>query len=197
MHSKIYSIVDRNGANYSIHKISLKEVNDLAIFFSELSSSTVELFHPHPFDVLFLKKMLNGGKDLRVILRNSNNKIIGYAFLSKILLNSGIGYFGIVISEQFQGRGLGELFTRTLIEIGKTEMCNKIILNVYSDNLRAIKLYTKLEFKKIKINFLLKYAIIITELIKSEDLQGLVSKIFNKFNKQVKDERKSIWMMKK
>ena len=180
MQSKIYPIVDRNGANYSIHKISLKEVYSLANFFSELSSSTIKLFHPHPFDITFLKKILKDGKDLRVILRNSNNKIIGYAFLSKVLLNPGIGYFGIVISEQFQGRGLGELFTRALMEIGKAEMCNKIILNVYNDNLRAKKLYVKLGFKKIRINFFLKYAIIITELIKSEDLQGLVSKIFNK-----------------
>jgi RimJ/RimL family protein N-acetyltransferase len=155
MQSKIYPIVDKNGDNYSIHKITLKENMELANFLSKLSSSTTELFHPHPFDIIFLSKMLKSGKDLRVILRNSNNKIIGYAFLSKIPLNSGIGYFGIVISEQFQGRGLGELFTKALIEIGKTEVFNKIILNVYSDNLRAKKLYVKLGFKKVKVNLFL------------------------------------------
>jgi len=56
--------------------------------------------------------------------------------------------FGIVIHQDYQGQGYGELFMKKIFEEAKTWKVKKIWLHVYDYNKPAIKLYKKMGFKK-------------------------------------------------
>ena len=77
------------------------------------------------------------------------NELIGYFMLNDINLINKNAFLGIVIGEkQFQGLGLG----KEIIKLGTDYGINclgleKISLDVVSENIAAIKLYKKINFK--------------------------------------------------
>ena len=55
--------------------------------------------------------------------------------------------FGIVVHDDFQGRGLGTILTRLMVEIGRAKGLKKICLSVYAHNEAGIHVYKKCGFE--------------------------------------------------
>ncbi|NCC51292.1 MAG: bifunctional acyl-CoA synthetase/GNAT family N-acetyltransferase [Spartobacteria bacterium] len=62
-----------------------------------------------------------------------NKKIIGMARLSKIH-GSNNGKFSMVISDAYQGQGLGSELLNNILEVGRQEKLTKIVANILPDN---------------------------------------------------------------
>jgi RimJ/RimL family protein N-acetyltransferase len=90
-------------------------------------------------------KTLDYDKILPVMAFEPNGRVIGSATLH-FYPNEGkkhVGVFGIIIHDDYQGRGLGTLMTKLMIEIGRLKGLNKMILDVFTTNERAFHVYEK------------------------------------------------------
>jgi acetyltransferase len=72
-------------------------------------------------------------------------KILGVGRLRKIP-GSDDGEFAILVSDQFQGQGLGTELVRRLVEVGRQEKLGKIIGDVLQDNVVMRRVCEKLGF---------------------------------------------------
>jgi acetyltransferase len=75
----------------------------------------------------------------------SEPKILGVGRLRKIP-GSNDGEFAILVSDQFQGQGLGTELVRRLVEVGRQEKLGKIIGDVLQDNVVMRRVCEKLGF---------------------------------------------------
>lgn len=190
-------ITDKKGNKYFVKKAKVSDARNLEIFLKSLSKKTTDLFHPHPFDRFLIKKLLRCKSDVRLLLISKKDEnIVGYAFASKIPMVT-VGYFGIVIGDRFQGRGLGGPFTNYLLDYSKSVRLNKILLNVYKINKNAVWAYKKIGFKVVRINLMLRYLVTISEIIKNFGLPRLLKEIGNAINNRDGPGRVSVWMVKK
>jgi len=102
------------------------------------SKSLLYLLVSHFFRMTTGKVAISKRKD------NNLKSLIGYAdVVHSIVDKKGDRYFGILISKEFRGLGVGKILMDALL---KEE--NNVILDVHSDNHNAIKLYEKIGFKK-------------------------------------------------
>jgi UDP-4-amino-4,6-dideoxy-N-acetyl-beta-L-altrosamine N-acetyltransferase len=85
-----------------------------------------------------------------VISRKEDNKKIGTIGLSRIDHRNQKAEYGILISEkQEYGKGYAQEVSAAVIQYAFSELnLQKIKLNVFTDNMGAIKLYKKLGFKE-------------------------------------------------
>ena len=95
-----------------------------------------------------LKKNLNG-YNFAIVLKDSD-KLIGNCSLEDMDLIHRNAVLGIFIGdEEERGKGYGKEAIKLLLEYGFNNLnLNNIMLNVYSFNTRAIKVYESLGFKK-------------------------------------------------
>jgi acetyltransferase len=75
----------------------------------------------------------------------SEPKILGVGRLRKIP-GSNDGEFAILVSDEFQGQGLGTELVRRLVEVGRQEKLGKIIGDVLQDNVVMRRVCEKLGF---------------------------------------------------
>ena len=59
--------------------------------------------------------------------------------------------FALVIADEWQGRGLGGLLMRSLMESARSKGCTTIIGEVLADNSNMIRLMTRLGFEKSRV----------------------------------------------
>ena len=78
--------------------------------------------------------------------RNGAGKIIGVGRLRK-LSGTKDGEFAVLVSDDFQGSGLGTELVRRLLEIGRHEKLGKIVGDVLQDNMVMRRMCEKLGFK--------------------------------------------------
>lgn len=71
-------------------------------------------------------------------------EIVGYAYLQKI--DHEFHLHNLVIAPKHQGRGLGRIFIRKIINLGLEKGCEEIWLETRISNKRAISLYLKFGF---------------------------------------------------
>jgi RimJ/RimL family protein N-acetyltransferase len=90
------------------------------------------------------------GNYLFAILTLAENKLIGNCGLHKVDLKNRSAIFGILIGEKdYWGKGYGTDATRTLIRFGFEELgLNRVELEVYDFNPRAIRAYEKAGFRR-------------------------------------------------
>ena len=190
-------IKDKKGSEYLIKSAKDVDAFRIEMFLKSLSKESKDLFHPHPFDVIVIKKLLGFKSDVRLLLITKKNKnMVGYAFASKIP-GTKIGYFGIVIGDKFQGQGLGGSFTDYLLNYSGSIGLKEILLNVYKINRNAIKVYKKIGFKIVKVNFPLRFLVTISEIIKNFGVAQLLRIIGKSINKKEESVKVSVWMSKK
>jgi acetyltransferase len=79
------------------------------------------------------------------VAAGGESKILGVGRLRKIP-GSGDGEFAILISDEFQGQGLGTELVRRLVEVGRQEKLGKIIGDVLQDNVVMRRVCEKLGF---------------------------------------------------
>jgi RimJ/RimL family protein N-acetyltransferase len=90
------------------------------------------------------------GNYLFAILTLTENKLIGNCGLHNVDLKNRSATFGIVIGEKdYWGKGYGTDATRTLLRFGFAELgLNRVELEVYDYNPRAIRTYEKAGFRR-------------------------------------------------
>jgi ribosomal protein S18 acetylase RimI-like enzyme len=115
------------------------DLKDLKAFFEiECGSSNLSFtyFNKRGYEVIKNHLLTN--------LLYVNNQPAGYSHLDKDGENI---WFGICIAEKYKGKKLGEkLIIHTLQQANENNIKN-VLLSVYKDNLPAIRLYEKLNFK--------------------------------------------------
>jgi len=76
------------------------------------------------------------------------NRLIGYSFLSKFSrkTKSHVCTYGVVIGDQWQGKGYGYQICKHMINVAWKKGFKKIWLTTYFDNKAAFRIYRKLGF---------------------------------------------------
>jgi len=88
-------------------------------------------------------------KDRRELAAESNGKVLGFAGLFLLKgRRKHTAEMGIMVNENYFGKGIGTLLMEGLIDLTDNWLnIRRIQLEVYTDNLPAIRLYKKFNFK--------------------------------------------------
>lgn len=100
-------------------------------------------------EIIFLKESLNSSSSLFLLAIKDEN-IIGTASMQSFLRSriSHRGTFGMSILKDFRGKGIGTMLLSEIINYAKSINLEIIELEVRTDNISAISLYKKFEFKE-------------------------------------------------
>jgi len=146
--------------NLSFRKAKIKDLSILLQF--EQGVITAE----RPFDITLkpehityydIEKLISSKKS-EVIVAVLNNEIVASAYISikkaKPYLNhSKYGYLGFMyVKQEHRGKGLNGLIFEELKNWAKAKNISELRLDVYNENISAIKAYEKVGFSKHLIN---------------------------------------------
>jgi len=124
-------------------------------FIKNLSKEIVENYN-HLFSEKreeWAKKLLSENSLKIIVLDDSKNEIIGFGHLTINKEYPGVPSLGIVINQNYRGKGIGKQIMQKLMEEGKTKKFKAIYLSVFKKNTIAKKLYDSLGFKTIGETF--------------------------------------------
>jgi ribosomal protein S18 acetylase RimI-like enzyme len=122
---------------------------------STLSEESLR-FLPHPFikeEIMRMIIEINHRELLPIVAvaeePDSRRRIVAVATLG---FQQGVARrhraeFDIVVHDDYQGRGLGTMLTRHMIDIAREKGLRKVYLKTSTQNLRAIHLYKKMGFR--------------------------------------------------
>ncbi len=98
----------------------------------------------------FIERFKNNKNDIMLIALDGET-IVGNAILerNKVLRYSHRAELSITVLRDFWGRGIGKKLMSMLLDFAKEHDIEIIYLEVRSDNVRAISLYTSFGFEKI------------------------------------------------
>lgn len=103
---------------------------------------------------------LYNSKTSIIFVAKDNSNIVGYITANEKAIEERNGKFLEVIDlgvvEKYQNRGIGNLLLEEVTAWAKRNSYTKIILNVYSKNIQAIKFYKRQGFSEIDLNLELK-----------------------------------------
>lgn len=172
-------------------EIKLPKEEDLFNFFKNLDEETLYNFSLYPNandsrEAKRLSKSLLKEKNQKIFGSFSENKMTGYGILRFFPKETkkSICNLGIVTSKEFRGRGYGTMLANEMIKWAKKNNFKKIWLTVYSDNLKAINFYSKLDFQMEGIFMYDEYF--------GDRARHCVSMALF-FNNNPKNERKKLW----
>ena len=82
------------------------------------------------------------------VIDDENGKAIGFVQISQVHRRNRTGYAGIALLPLARGRGFGVAAMKRLLSDARTDLgLEKILLEVRSDNLKALKIYLALGFR--------------------------------------------------
>ncbi|MGV8151981.1 MAG: GNAT family N-acetyltransferase [Candidatus Nanoarchaeia archaeon] len=110
----------------------------------ELSSG----YHKKKFNALPMIQDLFKDKYENIFVLEKKSKIIGYITLRNKNKTGEIGL--LAVKKKFQGKGYGKLLVKHALNYSKKIKIKNIFLDVRKNNIKAIRLYKKFDFKKIK-----------------------------------------------
>ena len=101
----------------------------------------------------FLKqqiKNVQANKGIYLIAFCGNNAVGVTEITLKAKITRHIGVYGIMVAKEFRGKGIGKLLTKTVIKEARKNLpgLEMIILDVFANNPKAIRMYKKFGFKK-------------------------------------------------
>lgn len=88
-------------------------------------------------------KMIDDDSLKELFFLKNNEKLIGFIYLHGDNYEKEIYKIGII--KEYQGKGLGKYFLKEVIKLSETK---RLLLEVKSTNINAIKLYESCNFKK-------------------------------------------------
>lgn len=95
----------------------------------------------------FKRSIINKERIDYIICLNTNDEVIGTVNFSEINYKDQKSEFGILIAPEKWGNGYAYETSKRFIDYGFSELnLNKIYLNVFKDNKRALRLYKKVGF---------------------------------------------------
>lgn len=189
-------LIDKKNQRWVCRLISSQDAQLLAAFFESLSVTSKETFQPHPLTAAFAEQMAYHAADpshLRAVIVSEDKptKFVGYAFITRLPITS-VGYFGIAISDAYQGRGLSSGLMRYLFAVAQQQHLSKIYLNVVASNKVAIQSYTKQGFQRIQEPLLLSKFFTFFELWSN----GTLSELWKSKSIQNEAPTSIVWMLK-
>lgn len=169
--------IDTKGVELITRTLRPEDGEALTDFLQKLSSASRASFQPHPFTRKFVMKMVHEREQkhhLRLVVENpKTHQIVAYAFLTRPPLLTKLGYFGIAVADNYQGRKISSFLMNHLFTFAQLEGIKTILLNVYENNQAAIAAYQKRGFERISAPFALNKFITIYELWHSQKLSDL------------------------
>lgn len=185
---------DKKGAAITIRPVAHDDAARLVAFFDSLSASSKQTFQPHPFTKSFAAKLAHDAQahhHLRLVaLTGKQPTIVGYAFITRPPLLNTVGYFGIAVSDRYQGRGISTLLIKAILAYAQQQGVTTIYLNVMAENQRAQAAYHKYGFTPIAAPLLLGKYLTLYELWYNDSL----SELFNKPADDSHHQAPAIWM---
>ena len=112
-----------------------------------------------PFSKYLLQQYLENAqqdiyeaKQLRLVIEEKNGASVGLIDLFDFDPKHKRAGIGIVISQQFQGKGFANEAITLLVEYGFTHLdLHQLFANITEDNTKSISLFEKIGFKKIGV----------------------------------------------
>ena len=96
----------------------------------------------------FIKKAEKDPVNQHYAITNENDEYLGTISLKNINENDGNAEYAVALRSSVSGKGLGYKATMAVLDIAFNEMkLNRVYLNVWPENERAIALYIKCGFK--------------------------------------------------
>lgn len=92
--------------------------------------------------------------DSVILFALDGNTVIGTSDIHRIFAHRTRGYhtggFGISIENEYRGKGIGHTLAKTVLEEAKKKIqgLELVILDVFSENEKAIRMYEKIGFRK-------------------------------------------------
>ena len=122
------------------------------MFHATLSEHSVQMryLHPMKLDVRVaherLARICFVDYDREIVLVAENKSVVGIGRLSKLHW-SDEAEFALLVSDPFQGRGLGTELLRRLIEVGRAERLRRIVGYISAENSEMLALSKRLGFR--------------------------------------------------
>jgi RimJ/RimL family protein N-acetyltransferase len=145
----------KDGRQFTIRKPAADNAEGIINYSKALFASTDQVlttFEEYTITVEDEKKWienLNNNPNSLLLIAEMSKNIIGFLFFthnSKKKI-SHTGEFGVNVHPNFQGIGIGQMLIETLLKWSiQNEQIEKVFLQVFATNDKAIKLYKKLGF---------------------------------------------------
>lgn len=148
----------KDGPTLTIRPIRPEDEPMMVEYHKELSDRTVYLRYLHPFaldqrishDRLSRICFIDYNREMALVAEyvdpdTHEHKIVAVGRLTK-LFGTGDAEFSILITDPFQGHGLGTELLRDLVQIGRDERLQRIIAYIASENYAMQKVSRKLGF---------------------------------------------------
>lgn len=124
-----------------------KDSEKMAGFLSKLGVNTIRFFDRYEGETNPIAEISK--EEYHKIIGVVNNEIIAFGYLWDNKDYPDVPSLGIVVRDDWQGRGIGQILMLKLIELGKELKVKAIYLSVHPDNRVAIHIYGKLGWKVI------------------------------------------------
>ena len=126
-------------------KIKKAKINDL----SQINSLEKTAFKDDAFSEETIEQLIHNHTFFLKIV-NNDEKIIGFVIVLEQERNT-LNIINFLIKDDYRNMGLGSyLLNHLLIEVKKSKIFNRIILNVRTSNLSALRLYRNYNFRIIR-----------------------------------------------
>lgn len=148
----------KDGITLTIRPIRPEDEPMMVQYHKELSDRSVYLRYLHPFaldqrishDRLSRISFIDYDREMALVAesvdaRTQERKIVAVARLTK-LVGTGDAEYSILITDPFQGQGLGTELLRRLVQIGRDEKLKRIIAYIASENYAMQKVSRNLGF---------------------------------------------------
>jgi GNAT superfamily N-acetyltransferase len=140
--------------NITFKLLEAKDTDELSALLLNSNINYVKYFHPFDFKKESICKILSNVKyDLffGVILNscNFNNKLIGFYMLRGMDEGFSDPMYGVFVDAEYQHKGIARLTISHAECICRLYGYNRILLKVYSENIRARYLYESVGFSVI------------------------------------------------
>jgi len=137
-----------------IRRATPDDAEKLAIYMASIHAESPDTIFkrsnvPTADDALHLIQLLSLKESSLLLIAESENHIIGMLDFGvfKELQRSHSGQFGMSVLKEFRGKGIGRKLIQILLNELESTPVFRVELQVFSNNLNAIKLYESLGFE--------------------------------------------------
>ena len=129
---------------------ALKETDKEMVqsFFDNMSAHSASFFNVnHGNEKRTMEFFENGKKDHNFFVVTDEKEIIALSFIWDI--NTSIPWFGIAVSDRYQGQGIGSMFIADIFARLKKQGYGGLLLRTHTENIPAQRLYEKCGFERL------------------------------------------------
>ena len=117
-------------------------------FFDNMSERSVSFFNVnHGNEKRTMEFFETGKPDHRFYVVTDEKEIIALSFIWDI--NTSLPWFGIAVSDKYQGQGIGKMLVEEVFSILRKDNYGGLILRTSTQNISAQKLYEKCGFERL------------------------------------------------